>query len=764
MLIRNAIQYGSGGPTPPVYDVLVHNTTELNLALDTYGAAGNVIIALDPAGTFTPGQTFTQNPASRIYIISASPTVRAPLPSIILSACSKISFEGIDHSENTKTGLCVTVAENTNAYDIYWDNSYFGGEEFDPNGDYSVNPPTARRGFDTIGTARFRGLWKITNSSCKFLQSCIKPAAMVEDNYFEGNDFDTFYDDGIHCGWAEAEPFNSFYACWNTFRRAVGLEADMNGTGEVGKGPHADAIQITTNADDDAIGPDNITIEGNRILGGGSRSEMAAFLARSTLTHIKNPKVCGNWRVTGDGFGDDSAPGVLDVQGAYVFGNLASGVNPGSGLSTTARVYTKTGAPKSFIGGNIANVIDTSGPKEVGTNVALANTLGAAQAQFDGPTFAPTTYDEIATKYKTKIGAPLDHLRDYVDFTARTLDRTLEPSFLGYDNFTGQLTGAVCTTPWRKLRGGGAGRTLVPGTGVEYRLADDAAGANPTSWGTTPGVVDEGRYVQARKTASGSGSTTVTATLTVGGWANSFDITTASVAVFSEIDNGGTAYSVRSGTPPNVAGNTWLILSTRFKHDTVGAGNQALLTQGSGSAMHIEMRGGTNYRVRLKSSLDLNASLAVVPDTTWHQIIVAIDLTQTDPLEVLKVYIDGSPVSTSGTPTIPITGLMTFNQNDFADLALMGNSAAAPGVSVFDGKMSYDYRHWGTGAIPFDIDDSAHRDRFSADLIDTGGAGYGPTGTQPKVYLNGNAAAYNAGIANAGSLGGTFAKTTGTYT
>lgn len=755
MLIRNSLRYVAG-VAPPVYDVLVRNTEELNTAMATHGAAGNVIIALDPSGTFAPGQTFTQNPASRIYIISASPTVRAPLPSIILSACSKISFEGIDHSENTKVGLCVTVAENTDATDIYWDNSYFGGEAFDPNGDYSVTPPTARRGFDTLGTGRFRGLWKITNSSFQYLQSCVKPASMVEDNFFEGNDFDTFYDDGIHCGWTEAEPFNSFYACWNTFRRACGLEAD-NG----GNGPHPDAIQITTNATNDDIGPRSITIEGNRVLGGGSRSEMAAFLSRSTLTHIKEPKVAGNLRVTGDGFGDDSAPGVLDVRGAYVFGNRASGLNPGSGLSTTIRVSTKTGEAKSFVGGNIATVIDATGPVTLSDNVAVANTLGAAQAQFDGPTFAPTTYDEMATKYKIKVGAPLAHLRDYVNFTTRTLNRALEPSFLGYDNFTAQVVDTVCTTPWRMLMGGGPGQTIVAGAGVEYRLADDDAGTNPTAWGSADGVADEGRYVQVRKTAASTGSTTTTATLTVAGWANSFDISTASTASFPEIDNGSTAYSVRAGIPPSTPGLTWAILACRFKHDVVGVGNQAILTQSSGSALHIEMRGGANYRVRLKSSADLNASLAMVPDTNWHTIIVAIDLTQTVATSVLKIYVDGNPVATSGTPTIPTTGTMVFNQNDFADLAVMASST---GVSIFDGKFSFAYEHWGSGAIPFDIDDSADRDKFSADLIDTGGAGLGPTGTQPKVYLNGNAAAWEAGIANAGSLGGTFAKIAGTYT
>ncbi|TXH51376.1 MAG: hypothetical protein E6Q97_18460 [Desulfurellales bacterium] len=151
----------------------------------------------------------------------------------------------------------------------------------------------------------------------------------------------------------------------------------------------------------------------------------------------------------------------------------------------------------------------------------------------------------------------------------------------------------------------------------------------------------------------------------------------------------------------------------------------------------------------------------MAPNTSWRTVIVAVDLTKTNASEVFQMYADGSPVATSGSPTIPTSGVVTFNQNDFNDLAALGETDNG---QLFDGKISFIYAHWGSGAIPFDITNAAHRDRFTADSIDSGGAGYGPTGSQAKVYLNGIAAAWDSGIANAGSLGGTFAKAAGTYT
>lgn len=753
---------GAGGPA---YDVLVHNTSELNAALAAHGVAGGVAIALDPAGTFSSGQTFTQNPAAPIRLISASAAQRAPLPSIVLDDCSKLTFERIDLGEDLTTGVCVSTGDGASATDITFDACAFWGADFDPYGDYSVNRPTFRRGFDTVGAGRMRGLFKVKNSVFHDLYSCIKPTALVDDNWFEGNDFDKFYDDGICGPWLGADAPTSIYVGFNTFRRACGLEADQNGTGEAGNGPHPDAFQMTTN-DTSANGPRRIIYEGNRILGGGSRATMAAFLSRSTGAHVEEVKVVGNLVTVGDGFGDDAAPGLEDVRAAYVFGNRAAAVNPGASMSTSVRVYTQPGEAMSFIGGNIATAITTTGPKRLAAgddaNVALANTLGAAQGQFEGPTFNPATYAEMVEKYRIKAGAPLDHLREYVNYSAQTINRALEPAFLGFDNFLDQVEEAVCTTPWRCLIGGGDGQAITAEAGVEYRTADDAAGTNATAWTTAAGSIDEWKYVQARATAASTSSTTTTATLNVGGWPNSFTITTASAAVFPEVDNGGTARSTRAGTPSSSAGNTWLLMAFRFKHDAVGASNQAIHTHGTGgAALHFMMVGGTNYRVRLKSSGDLNASLALTPDTNWHTAIVAIDLTQTTAANVLKVYVDGAPVSTSGSPTIPTSGTVTFNQNDFNDLASWGETDNG---AVFDGKKSFDYLHWGSGTIPFDITDAGARNKFTADLIDVGGPGYGPTSTQPKIYLNGNAAAWDAGIANPGSLGGTYAKSAGTYT
>lgn len=756
------------GQAAPKWDVLVRNDLELTAAMAAHAAAGGVTIALDPAGSYAAGRTFTQNPMARLRIISASATQAAPLPSIILSNCSKLTFENIDHSENIKTGACVTLALGKDATDIWWDKGcYFGGQPYDPKGDWSINAPTARNGFNTNG----RGLrgFKVRHCLFRYLRNAIKLDKWTGACEIRRNYIDVFYDDGISLGWDWRDPAHGTKIWLNYITRCAGRESDQNGTGTPGNGPHTDGLQVYE-YNDPASGDGLMDLEiiGNIVNDGDARGHLQMNLMRSTGTFVSRAKVAHNRRIANKG--DDFAPMHENVHSNFVFNNAVLYSDPGNPANTSTRgeIKNSPGMPKSLFAAQMSGSIVVSGDVQSGfgmnVNVPLDNTLESHQAQFEGPFPIPltATREEVISAFRLKTTATLGHLRDVIDYDTGEIVASLEPSWLGFSNFTEQEVDAVCTTSWRKLQGGGAGQSISVGAGAEYRLADDASGTNATEWGSTAGVLDEGRYVQARKAASSEGSTTVTATVTVEGWDNDFDISTASTASFYEVDNGGTARSTLSGTPTSSPGNTWLIMAFRWKHDTVSASSQAIFTHGtSGSALHFMMVGGTNYRVRLKGSGDFNASLSFTPDTNWHTGIVAIDLTKTSPTDVLKVYIDGSLIPTSGTPTIPTSGTVTFNQNSFADLASWGETDNG---AIFDGKKSFDYIHWGSGEIPFDITDAAARDRFTADRIDTGGLGYGPTGTQPKVYLNGSAAAWDDGIENAGSLGGTFGKSAGAFT
>lgn len=93
-----------------------------------------------------------------------------------------------------------------------------------------------------------------------------------------------------------------------------------------------------------------------------------------------------------------------------------------------------------------------------------------------------------------------------------------------FDTFTDQFNVATSTvrTSNSVTPAGYDTGSPISVSGGEYDL--DNAGA----WTSTPGTINPGQTVRLRHTSSGSASTTVTTTVTIGGVAATFESTTAS--------------------------------------------------------------------------------------------------------------------------------------------------------------------------------------------------------------------------------------------
>lgn len=737
--------------------VLIHNEVELAAALATYGAAGGVTLNISSTATGLDGYVFQNiNPTSRIVLRGSSASVLVPMASMRIQNSTNLRFEYIDFSENVLTGYCVgTSPEGGKLTDLEFEYCNFGGATYDVNGVVGGSAPTTRSGFDGVFVRVL-----VRNCSFSFLRNAVKPGMMHGECHIDCNMFDAIYDDNISCIWAPLDnpPHGSTFN-WNRVTRPTGLEADNGGAG-----PHSDAIQLALRKDIGAGPPLNdVEIIGNEAFDGDARGSLQNVIARASTSEYRNLKVAHNRHYIRGLANDPKAPGLDDQSCGWAFNNASFHMNPGlaGNGGSDALLNNESAGVRSFFGSNVANNISTTGRVDTEGNVILSDTVSAYQALLDGTTFNPTTLNQARSMYKYKVDGAMAALRDAVDYDARTVQLELEPGWIALESYAGQVTGAVVETAWIKLIGGPAGRSISV-TNCQYKIANDASGAGATAYTSSPGTIDAGQYLQIKTTAPATSSTTVSPRIVIGGYVNQFNVTTASVAAFDEIDNGGTAYSLFGVTPASEPDQKKMLLGFRFKHDNVGGGNQSLISQGAvGSTLHFNNQSGTNYRIRLKSSADLNASLNCTPDIGWHTVLISIDLTQTNSANVLKAWFDGVPVSTSGTPTLPSGGLMVFNPNDFANLTLFAES---DGGQLFDGKSAFTWIDWGgAGYVLPDITDAAVRDKFMADLI--GPSGEGVTGSRPKIYVTGPAATYNTGlgIANLGSLSGAFTKVAGIY-
>jgi hypothetical protein len=285
--------------------------------------------------------------------------------------------------------------------------------------------------------------------------------------------------------------------------------------------------------------------------------------------------------------------------------------------------------------------------------------------------------------------------------------------------------------------------------------------------------------VQVRHTTSASGSTTVTSTLTIGGYAFTFQSTTASSASFVTIDNGGTAYS-SVARPTNETTLRKFVMAVRFNADAITT-NANILAHTAASVMRLWFPTTTAVRLQLLASTRVRlipVHTPVVGQARTH--IITLDFTNTNAgqgcqwaTDVDGVLLnnnagsggtfDTRSVAGSGTDYGACTFDLTSSAGIFGSSGSWGVFGEADGGGLlFDGKIDFLWADWGGAGYTLpDITNATIRNRWTADLI--GANGQGPTGSTPKIYYTGNAAGWNAGLANLGTLTLPLTKQAGTY-
>lgn len=128
------------------------------------------------------------------------------------------------------------------------------------------------------------------------------------------------------------------------------------------------------------------------------------------------------------------------------------------------------------------------------------------------------------------------------------------PNPFDFSNTQNAERSTVYTSGWVQITGFSGSQTATV-TGGEYQIADDAAGTNATAWSNAEGSILPGQYARVRGISSAIENTLVSITLSVGGTAGTFSITTETIADVAVLDDGDSSYTLSGGE----SGDPWSV-------------------------------------------------------------------------------------------------------------------------------------------------------------------------------------------------------------
>lgn len=437
---------------------------------------------------------------------------------------------------------------------------------------------------------------------------------------------------------------------------------------------------------------------------------------------------------------------------------------------------------KNFLGDNIVEAVSSSA--EIDTSHRTNLVLGAASVSntystaYDAPA---TGWDDLDTAQKTldaytpktayAAKGPVrssDTVTTFLDrWSGATKSWSDLPSYVGIANKVRQTANTAVTSDWGCIHAPSGtaipisgSRTMTPGTGLEWREADDEAGTNATSWSSTAGTVTHGKFLQLRGTSPVAAATTETFTYTIGSEAFTWRVQTESNTAFPLATFDGTQIVRKSTTAWSSATSDKFTLAISWKMPTSGTDKNLLAASPSGEGrLNITARGATK---KLSISMtgvgsataifskDITINTAV-DDNALHTVLISVDISQATAAAGLLCYVDDVK-DTAGAGTWTSPGPFAF--------ANSGMNPQAGGVTNTPNYIGDLAMLWWHPGVALDLDDPDVRNAFDAAYI--GPNGEGPmAGTAPEVFMPGVATNFESGDPNLGT-GDAWAKVIGT--
>jgi hypothetical protein len=619
-------------------------------------------------------------------------------------------------------------------------------------GHQAVNAATA--GSFTIRDCRLDNL----NNAIKLAPTKAGSSVMVI-----GNSFDTIYQDFTSFGLAARASGLTPYAPppltlkWNVGTRSFWRSGDP-------KDPHGDWVQTYMSdegaADTWTTADWLLDVEGNVYFDGACRGGVQGYF----FSEVPANGIAYTGRVVGNvvlSKGLTNGVTIDALRDCYVARNLIARYDTSHPLNLTAvnlRMGVRPSIGQNVLLDNILEgmVIDSvpnvAAVAQVG-NVLLGN-KGASipyGSVFEAPASAPTTLAALAAAFQSKAayaGKGAFNSDGYIDHVARTLNRDLERPYVRLDSLLDQAVASPVNSGWVRVLGGPTGGVAITDVvGGAYQIADDAAGANATASTSANGLIAPGKYLRVGHTSAAGHAASVTTTLKLGGWDYSFTSSTSSAAQFLAVDNQGTAYS-KIAAPPNEAGLKKALIAVRVRPDVLAVNANVFADNSAGTRLYTPTTALWRFLFITSATVQHRTTTTIPQAGVWQTHLMAVDLTKTNAAEVSRWYIDGVNQAQAANSVIDVTGTATFTTNQlFGSATGFGLFGEGDGGGVLlDGAMEFFLMRYGDGdyVLP-DISDPAVRNLFTADLI-------GEIGPSSQLFYTGDAAGWNAGLANGGTL------------
>lgn len=163
-----------------------------------------------------------------------------------------------------------------------------------------------------------------------------------------------------------------------------------------------------------------------------------------------------------------------------------------------------------------------------------------------------------------------------------------------------------------------------------------------------------------------------------------------------------------------------------------------------GSHSYINGSGGRLIGLRNSSNsyiLRFDASTGTFTANEWHHVLVSVDLATNSK----QIYVNDTAAS----------GTWSDYSNDNIDLTRTGYTIAdGSDVSYGPDRLNADLANFWMDDSYIDISNSTNREKFisaSGTPVDAGSDGSTPTGSQPLIYIKGDASTWNSATQNLGS-------------
>jgi len=556
----------------------------------------------------------------------------------------------------------------------------------------------------------------------------------------------------------------------NKFKRAHGWFTDpLN--------PHTDAVQfVCMNMTTDNTVPYRVI--GNQLWQADGRAHDTQFVfvegapsARRVLMTVEH-----NIGMAASSHGitiERPAVGTVIRGNTTIFDNSGTDPQPLLPAITSNVGYPAIDAGVT-VGYNIATSVSSTSAETVG-NYAFGATEAAnegadyaavfagAAGQFQGGGLSSFAEFRAALTPDTTTLWPTGRVRrgamsGYYDYTTGTSDAPWDED--GWDasgswgNITGAETGAAVVSTKRQVTGVSAtGTALAISGGVSPSLTIyDTDGSTMIVSGVPDALATEGQWVEVHDTASGTGSTLSTVTITAGTTSGTWTHETAAAAYSpNAVELDGT--------------NDWLYLSSGF---SATGGKQALVAfsfyvptawPSSGTVLNMATAGGNaQITVAFNSARNLvitarksdGATIASYLSANngfnhseWWTVAIELDTNTGKGWRVYRRLAGGSWVlDTPNTQSFTVDGIMAACTRCNVGAANSGGSGRVPQMYLSDVYASIDRT--------LDLSVSGNRDLFLP-LADKGLDGSTPTGTAPALFLSGATGSWHT---NKGAGGG----------